>query len=95
MKAHLLLAVTILKWVASSVTWVWSLVLCFQANPTGVGKLLGVLFTVLIPVLPQVAWAWWAVVHGNAYIWAFSSSVALFFIGWILVVITGIERERA
>jgi hypothetical protein len=67
--------------ITGAVAALWSYVLCFQVNGGGKYGIISFLLTLLLPGIAQVAWAWWAIVHGNPYIWIVLASVILWVSG--------------
>ena len=69
-----------LRWIAAAVVGIWSYILCFQVNGLGVGGWISFLFTLFLPGIAQLAWGWWAFVHGHPYFWAVVVSATFFFL---------------
>lgn len=84
-------AVVILGQITSAIAGLWSYVLCFQVNGGGLSGFISFFLTLLLPGVAQLAWCWWAFVHGNPYLWIVLASVILWGGGFLIM--TASERR--
>ena len=87
------MALVLLGQILGGIACIWSYVLCFTVNDATSAKVISFVFTLVLPVIGQLGWAWWAFVHHDPYIWIVIATAAAWGLGFLLMAISANKSE--